>query len=123
MFLAQWNYPYTTEIFRWKRALPLLALVPAGGLASGLVGVGLGIYNTIELNKLKNQADNVVAHLNSLDEFVKGEHKDLIKLEKYTHSLYEYTHNELNSIWQKDYRTGLQRKRRYCCVVSINTVQ
>ena len=99
--LTKWKCKNSSDFWgRRKRALPLLALgaLVGVGIFGGAIGTGLGIYNLIELKALQKQADSVVAHLNSLDDFVQGDHKDLIKLERDTHSLYEYAHSELKNI-------------------------
>ena len=71
VFIYEWTCPNQTSLVRKGRQLELLSLIAVGGLIGGFIGTGLGIYNTIELNKLKAQGEDLSNYIHSLEGFLK----------------------------------------------------
>ena len=86
-----------SPIVRRKRFAPLIALGILG-IGAGIVRTGLGIYSAIEIVNLKQMHADVVSHINALQDEVRAEHDDLVKLEYLSNSLYEYTHSEFRQL-------------------------
>ena len=64
-------------------------------LIFGITGTALGGYNTAQIAALQSRQSEIVQHINQIVTAVNSEHNDLVAFAESDHSLYEYTHKEV----------------------------
>ena len=79
---------YVSNPRRRKRFVPILI----AAAAIGVVGIASSLYSLYEVRKVKEMQSAIIDHMNTLTDFVRQDHDNIVKVARLTHNLYEYTH-------------------------------
>jgi hypothetical protein len=82
--------PLQDQMQRRKRR----SIFPFLSAITGVAGLALGIYSAIEVQSVKASLNDLGQHVDQLSTQVRADHESIVKLEKLTGSLYEYTHSQ-----------------------------